>query len=184
MYENTSNGTYNNIRQTSASPTFNSLPRTSTPQKALYSNGNGSATSGNLSELDSLLQDLSNARYGSGMEKKCEFVACRCRCDAIFALDFLTELFQFSLDVNQSHAVAPVNGASSPGLSQDVVDQIQRPSVDSLLDELSNARSVSPVYAVPHDGEKPKSGRHVTITVRETTTERVTGTPSQCEYKS
>lgn len=74
-YENTtsSNGTYNNIRQTSASPTFNSLPRTSTPQKALYSNGNGSATSGNLSELDSLLQDLSNARYGSGAEKKCEF---------------------------------------------------------------------------------------------------------------
>jgi len=67
------NGTHNNnIRQTSASPTFNSLPRTTTPQKALYSNGNGSATSGNLSELDSLLQDLSNARYGSNIEKKRE----------------------------------------------------------------------------------------------------------------
>lgn len=64
------------------------------------------------------------------------------------------------------------------------MDQIQRPSVDSLLDELSNARSASPVYAVPHDGAdgKPKSGRHVTITVRETTTERVSGTPSQCEF--
>jgi hypothetical protein len=78
-YENTTttttttNGTYNN-RQTSASPTFNSLPRTPAPQKVLYSNGNGSATSGNLSELDSLLQDLSNARYGSGMEKKCELM--------------------------------------------------------------------------------------------------------------
>lgn len=63
------NGNHN-IRQTSASPTFNSLPRTSAPQKALYTNGNGSATSGNISELDSLLQDLSNARYGSGIEKK------------------------------------------------------------------------------------------------------------------
>lgn len=69
-------------------------------------------------------------------------------------------------------------------MSQDVVDQIQRPSVDSLLDELSHARSVSPVYAVPHESVegKPKSGRHVTITVRETTTERVSGTPSQCEF--
>jgi paxillin len=68
-------------------------------------------------------------------------------------------------------------------VSQDIVDQIQRPSVDSLLDELSNARSVSPVYAVPHESAdgKPKSGRHVTITVRETTTERVSGNPSQCE---
>jgi hypothetical protein len=41
-----------------------------TPQKALYTNGNGSATSGNLSELDSLLEDLSKARYGGGIEKK------------------------------------------------------------------------------------------------------------------
>lgn len=172
------NGTFNNIRQTSASPTFNSLPRTSTPQKALYSNGNGSATSGNLSELDSLLQDLSNARYGSAAEKKCEFMSC--------CVSIPTETFNQQknvVDVNQSNAGAPVNGASSPGLSQDIIEQIQRPSVDSLLDELSNARSVSPVYAVPHESAdgKPKSGRHVTITVRETTTERVSGTPSQCE---
>lgn len=77
-----------------------------------------------------------------------------------------------------------MNGSASPGLSHDIIDQIQRPSVDSLLDELSNARSGSPVYAVPHetaDG-KPKAGRHVTITVRETTTERVAGEPSQCKY--
>lgn len=89
------------------------------------------------------------------------------------------------VDVIQSNAAAPVNGSASPGLSQDIIDQIQRPSVDSLLDELSNARSGSPVYAVPHetaDG-KPKAGRHVTITVRETTTERVAGEPSQCEYR-
>jgi paxillin len=76
-----------------------------------------------------------------------------------------------------------VNGKASPGLSQDIIEQIQRPSVDQLLDELSNARSVSPVYAVPHEGEgKPKSGRHVTITVRETTTEKLSGNPSQCEF--
>lgn len=36
--------------------------------------GGGAATSGNISELDSLLQDLSNARYGSGIEKKCEYI--------------------------------------------------------------------------------------------------------------
>lgn len=36
--------------------------------------GGGVATSGNISELDSLLQDLSNARYGSGIEKKCEYI--------------------------------------------------------------------------------------------------------------
>lgn len=89
------------------------------------------------------------------------------------------------VDVNQSHVTAPVNGTSSSGLSQDIIEQIQRPSVDSLLDELSNARSASPVYAVPHESAdgKPKSGRHVTITVRETTTERVSGSPSQCKYK-
>lgn len=99
--------------------------------------------------------------------------------DTLF--NFLTlEIF---VDVNQSNANAPLNGTSSPGLSRDIIDQIQRPSVDSLLDELSNARSSSPVYAVPHESAdgKPKSGRHVTITVRETTTERVSGTPSQCE---
>ena len=96
------------------------------------------------------------------------------------------KFFSPPVDANQSNAAAPVNGkANSPGLSHDILDQIQRPSVDSLLDELSNARSVSPVYSVPHDGDgKPKAGRHVTITVRETTTERMSGTPSQCELFS
>jgi hypothetical protein len=71
---NNGNGNANaNSRQVSASPTFNSLPRQSKPQKSLWINGNGSATSGNLSELDSLLEDLSNARYNSGVEKKSEF---------------------------------------------------------------------------------------------------------------
>lgn len=78
---------------------------------------------------------------------------------------------------------SPLNGTASPSSPHILNDTIQRPSVDSLLDELSNARSNSPVYAVPHevvtpDGKAPKPGRHVTITVRETTTERVAGAPS------
>jgi paxillin len=104
-------------------------------QKVIYSNSSTARNPGgnNLNELDSLLNDLSNARYGRNQQNN--------------------------------------------GVSQDVVDQIQRPSVDTLLDEL-NVRSTSPVYAVPHD-EKPKAGRHVTITVKQTTTERVEGSPSQ-----
>lgn len=63
------NGNYSNGN--AGSPTFNSMPRSSTPHKPaaspLYTNG------GNMNELDSLLQDLSNARYGGGIEKKCKF---------------------------------------------------------------------------------------------------------------
>lgn len=59
-----------NFNANSPSPTFNSLPRQPQQQKSPWINGNGTATSGNLSELDSLLEDLSNARYNSGVEKK------------------------------------------------------------------------------------------------------------------
>jgi hypothetical protein len=38
--------------------------------------------------------------------------------------------------------------------SQDAIARTQRPNVDSLLDELNNARSISPVYALPHDEVK------------------------------
>lgn len=41
----------------------NSLPRSSTPHQNLTGGGN-------LSELDSLLEDLSNARYNSSLEKR------------------------------------------------------------------------------------------------------------------
>lgn len=77
----------------------NSLPRTAPQQNA-----------GNLSELDTLLQDLSSARYGTNLEK---------------------------------HS----SGASKSSLLN---DSIKRPSVDSLLDELSNAQNVGPIYAVPN----------------------------------
>lgn len=42
------------------------------------------------------------------------------------------------------------NSVKDSGISHEIIDQIQRPSVDTLLDEL-NVRSSSPVYAVPHD---------------------------------
>lgn len=167
------NGGYNNG---TGSPTFNSLPRSSTPhrQTPLYSNGSGAATSGNLSELDSLLQDLSNARYGSSIEKRCKWISLWTKWSKFF------NIFSSFPALTQS---STLNGTASPSSPHVLNDTIQRPSVDSLLDELSNARSVSPVYAVPHevvtpDGKAPKPGRHVTITVRETTTERVAGTPS------
>ncbi|EDS36123.1 paxillin [Culex quinquefasciatus] len=118
----------------------NSLPRSSTPQQQKLP---GSA-SGNLSELDSLLQDLSSARYGNIAEKH-----------------------------------PPNNGTTSPS-PYAINDSIKRPSVDSLLDELSNANQ-NPIYAVPYGNQSPnptQPGRQVTITVRETTTEKLTGTPS------
>lgn len=73
-----------------------------------YNNQNG--TSGNLSELDTLLQDLSQARYGSNLK--------------------------------------PVK--SSLGSQNELNDSIKRPSVDDLLEELSNAQASGPVYAVPN----------------------------------
>ncbi|EAA12524.5 AGAP008532-PA [Anopheles gambiae str. PEST] len=121
---------YNGSLPRSTTP-HNSLPRSSTPQKLQTS------ASGNLSELDSLLQDLSSARYGNVAEKRKSAPTCAVR-----------------------------------------VSRIKRPSVDSLLEELSNAHS-NPIYAVPHGNQNANQpGRQVTITVRETTTEKLTGTPS------
>ncbi|XP_055643056.1 leupaxin isoform X6 [Toxorhynchites rutilus septentrionalis] len=135
----TANG-YNSSLPRSTTPHHNnSLPRSSTPQKLQGSN------SGNLSELDSLLQDLSSARYGNVAEKH-----------------------------------QPNNGTTSPS-PYAINDTIKRPSVDSLLDELSNANA-NPIYAVPYGNQspnpQPQPARQVTITVRETTTEKLTGTPS------
>lgn len=74
----------------------------------------------NLSELDTLLQDLSSARYGSNLGKN-----------------------TVSNHHQHHHQPLPV--------SQNVLnDSIQRPSVDSLLDELSSAQNTGPIYAVPN----------------------------------
>ncbi|XP_040165426.1 leupaxin isoform X1 [Anopheles arabiensis] len=126
---------YNGSLPRSTTP-HNSLPRSSTPQKLQTS------ASGNLSELDSLLQDLSSARYGNVAEKQ------------------------------------PSNAIVTSPSPYAINDSIKRPSVDSLLEELSNAHS-NPIYAVPHGNQNANQpGRQVTITVRETTTEKLTGTPS------
>lgn len=130
---------YNGSLPRSTTPHQNSLPRSNTPQRLQTS------TSGNLSELDSLLQDLSSARYGNIVEKH-----------------------------------QPNNGTTSPS-PYAINETIKRPSVDSLLDELS-AANANPIYAVPYGNQSPNPqphpGRQVTITVRETTTEKMTGTPS------
>lgn len=106
---NGSGGTYSNQGSLSRNHTpHNSLPRSNTPQQQQKNTG------GNLSELDSLLQDLSSARYGSNIG-------------------------------------GPQNGTASPSQMHTLNDSYKRPSVDSLLDELSNANSTAgPIYAVPN----------------------------------
>jgi paxillin len=180
-YQNTTQRIITTTEQTSRSPVYNngssptnyqslsrsntphnSLPRSVTPQyqqqQQQYSQQyvqqqQQQNAGGNLSELDSLLQDLSSARYGSNTEKK----------------DYYSNV---------------ANGTTSP-TSNVLNDSTNRPSVDSLLEELSSAHTVPPVYAVPNGVSNnenltpgpPHGGRHVTITVRETTTEKISGSP-------
>ncbi|XP_016963614.1 paxillin isoform X3 [Drosophila biarmipes] len=95
-----------------------------------------------LSELDSLLQDLQNARY-NGADKKVD------------------------VPVNYSTPVSKFNTLNSYATVE------ERPTMDSLLNELDNAH----IYAVPNGSahKSPTPGRHVTITVRETKTEKLSG---------
>ncbi|XP_049866752.1 paxillin isoform X2 [Pectinophora gossypiella] len=102
---------------------------------------------GNLSELDTLLDDLSNARYGNYADKSFN---------------------------DRTDGYARTNGATSPASS--------RPTVDSLLDQLStdvpNGRaSVSPVPP-SSGGTLPRPGtKHVTVTVQETVVEPAQAQP-------
>ncbi|XP_062120828.1 leupaxin isoform X3 [Drosophila sulfurigaster albostrigata] len=115
-----------------------SLPRSG------YNNGIGQNSSG-LSELDSLLQDLQNARYNNGSAERKEV----------------------DVPVNYSTPVSKYNTYNSYATVE------ERPTVDSLLNELDNAH----IYAVPNGSahKSPTPGRHVTITVRETKTEKLSG---------
>ncbi|XP_017069711.1 paxillin isoform X1 [Drosophila eugracilis] len=103
------------------------------------------AAAGNtgLSELDSLLQDLQSARY-NGVDKK-----------------------DIDIPVNYSTPVSKYNTINSYATVE------ERPTMDSLLNELDNAH----IYAVPNGSahKSPTPGRHVTITVRETKTEKLSG---------
>ncbi|XP_061400598.1 paxillin isoform X4 [Musca vetustissima] len=103
-------------------------------------------TASNLSELDSLLQDLSSARYnGNGYDRK--------------------------------DNAGPPGFHSTPSSKYNTYNSYasveERPTVDSLLNEMDNAS----LYAVPNGvrGKSPTPGRHVTITVRETKTENLAG---------
>ncbi|XP_023291474.2 leupaxin isoform X3 [Lucilia cuprina] len=103
-------------------------------------------TASNLSELDSLLQDLSSARYnGNGYDRK----------DTSGPSGFHSTP---SSKYNTYNSYASVE---------------ERPTVDSLLNEMDNAS----LYAVPNGArtKSPTPGRHVTITVRETKTENLAG---------
>ncbi|KAM7352246.1 paxillin isoform 1-T1 [Cochliomyia hominivorax] len=103
-------------------------------------------TASNLSELDSLLQDLSSARYnGNGYDRK----------DTSGPSGFHSTP---SSKYNTYNSYASVE---------------ERPTVDSLLNEMDNAS----LYAVPNGArtKSPTPGRHVTITVRETKTENLVG---------
>ncbi|XP_046428283.1 leupaxin isoform X2 [Neodiprion pinetum] len=87
----------------------------------------------NLSELDTLLQDLSNAHYNAHLQER----------DSIGSTGRLN------------------GGANSPMLRSPSSLSTTRPTVDSLLEELSTA--------VPA-GEYPQDGK-VTVTIQETSTE-------------
>ncbi|XP_037957330.1 paxillin isoform X2 [Teleopsis dalmanni] len=97
-----------------------------------------------LSELDSLLEDLSNARYNNSFDKK-----------------------ETTVPVTYSTPSSKYNTFNSYASVE------ERPTVDSLLNEMDNAS----IYAVPNGSltKSPTPGRHVTITVRETKTEKLTG---------
>lgn len=73
----------------------------------------------NLSELDTLLQDLSSARYNANLERRTGG----------------------SISPSQTYL-----NSSQTYLN----DSAKRPSVDSLLDELSQAHSTGPIYAIPN----------------------------------
>ncbi|XP_032576018.1 leupaxin isoform X1 [Drosophila sechellia] len=79
----------------------------------------------------------------------------------------LQDLQKIDVPVNYSTPVSKYNTMNSYATVE------ERPSVDSLLNELDNAH----IYAVPNGSahKSPTPGRHVTITVRETKTEKLTG---------
>jgi paxillin len=108
-----------------------------------------------LSELDMLLEDLSNARYNDKISRR-------------------------KYD-EENRGLKDLSVCENSILTVEK----KRPSVDSLLEELSNAHSYS-IYALPNTKEyydDQKSGKHVVITVRETTTEKIRGTPSS-QYRN
>ncbi|CAK1552589.1 unnamed protein product [Leptosia nina] len=139
VHEKTSPIKYTNAQQsyTSHTPSYGN------------SAGYGRTTGrGNLSELDTLLDDLSNARYGNYSEKNSY--------------------------TDRSDSYSRTNGATSPASA--------RPTVDSLLDQLStdlhNGRSSTSPVPPPTSGSLPRPGtKQVTVTVQETVVEPAQQSP-------
>lgn len=89
---------------------------------------------GNMSELDNLLQDLKSTKYGQSLERRHNGEKYKCLC----CTRYLSTFQLLSAD----------NGrVSTPTGGRPLNDSIARPSVDSLLDELSNAHNNQPIYA-------------------------------------
>ncbi|XP_012263726.1 paxillin-like isoform X3 [Athalia rosae] len=111
-----------------------SMSRTnSAPYSQNAQGGKMPSLNNNLSELDTLLQDLSNAHYNTHLQER----------DSIGSTGKLN------------------GGANSPMLRSPSSLSTTRPTVDSLLEELSTA---VPAGEYPHDGK-------VTVTIQETSTE-------------
>lgn len=108
-----------------------SLPRSG------YNNGQSAAqnTSG-LSELDSLLQDLQNARYHNGERKGWKIL----KNSPQYRIIIHMLILDIDVPVNYSTPVSKYNTYNSYATVE------ERPTVDSLLNELDNAH----IYAVPN----------------------------------
>uniref|UniRef100_A0A1B0AH52 Paxillin n=1 Tax=Glossina pallidipes TaxID=7398 RepID=A0A1B0AH52_GLOPL len=143
-------GSYNGVSTNSVSPASHFHNQGAIPRQPYNGSSGPLNTASNLSELDSLLEDLSSARYnGASYERKEPGPS-----------GFHT---QPTSKYNTYNSYASVE---------------ERPSVDSLLNEMDNAS----LYAVPNGvrGKSPTPGRRVTITVRETKTENVNA--PECKY--
>lgn len=127
---------------------YNTTPASYGSHNTNYSTGQsgyGRTGRGNLTELDTLLDDLSNARYGNYVDKSHTYS-----------------------ERNVTDGYARTNGATSPASS--------RPTVDSLLDQLSadlpNGRSSTSPVPPSTGGTLPRPGtKQVTVTVQETVVE-------------
>ncbi|XP_037894771.1 paxillin isoform X3 [Glossina fuscipes] len=141
--------TYNGVSTNSSSSASHFHNQGAIPRQPYNGSSGPLNTASNLSELDSLLEDLSSARYnGASYERKEPGLS-----------GFHTQSTS-KYDTYNSYASVE-----------------ERPSVDSLLNEMDNAS----LYAIPNGvrGKSPTPGRHVTITVRETKTENVNAPESR-----
>lgn len=115
------------------------------PHNALYGTANRGppANANNLSELDTLLQDLSIGRYDGTLDKKGK--TSRISLNLTF---HITNLHSTEAAMPVAYGISQVK--QQPGSNYSTLSSTtKRPTVDSLLDELTNA-STNSIYAVPN----------------------------------